>query len=99
MFAVVGNRLVTAPLLRPSPLSRCRVGPLQGDGSISAVKLVGHCDGLVRVTEPRAAQVNTHIVALSEAVPQLATVLPTVITACGAILAAFSDPPERVRKQ
>ena len=39
------------------------------------------------------------LVALSEAVPQLAAVLPTVVTACGAILAAFSDPPEVVRKQ
>ena len=31
--------------------------------------------------------------AISEAVPQLATAVPTVITACGAILAAFSQPP------
>jgi len=32
--------------------------------------------------------------ALSEAVPQLAAALPMVITACGAIVAALSDPPE-----
>jgi uncharacterized protein YybS (DUF2232 family) len=31
---------------------------------------------------------------LGEAVPQLAAALPTVITACGAIVAAFSQPPD-----
>jgi hypothetical protein len=39
------------------------------------------------------------LVALSEAVPQLAVALPPVITACGAILAAFSDPPEMGRRK
>jgi uncharacterized protein YybS (DUF2232 family) len=32
--------------------------------------------------------------ALGEAVPQLAAALPTVITACGAIVAALSQPPD-----
>lgn len=32
--------------------------------------------------------------ALGEAVPQLAAALPTVIMACGAIVAAFSQPPD-----
>jgi hypothetical protein len=32
--------------------------------------------------------------AMGEAVPQLAASLPTVITACGAIVAAMSQPPE-----
>jgi hypothetical protein len=31
--------------------------------------------------------------ALNDAVPQLASAVPTVITACGAIIAAFSQPP------
>lgn len=35
--------------------------------------------------------------ALGEAVPQLAASLPTVITACGAIVAALSQPPELKR--
>jgi hypothetical protein len=39
------------------------------------------------------------LVALSEAVPQLAAVLPPVITACGALLAALSDPPEMARRK
>ena len=37
--------------------------------------------------------------ALSDAVPQLATVLPTVISACGAIVAAMSQPPELARRR
>ena len=37
--------------------------------------------------------------ALGEAVPQLAQALPTVITACGAIVAALSEPPELSRKR
>jgi hypothetical protein len=42
---------------------------------------------------------NGVLVALSEAVPQLAAALPPVITACGAVLAAMSEPPRvgRVR--
>ena len=42
---------------------------------------------------------STVLVALSEAVPQLAVALPPLITACGAILAAFSDPPEMGRRK
>jgi uncharacterized protein YybS (DUF2232 family) len=35
---------------------------------------------------------------LNEAAPQLAAAVPTVITACGAIIAAFSQPP-RLRRR
>jgi hypothetical protein len=42
---------------------------------------------------------STVLVALREAVPQLAAALPPMITACGAILAAFSDPPEMGRRK
>ena len=35
--------------------------------------------------------------ALKDAAPQLASAVPTVITACGAIIAAFSPPP-RLRR-
>ena len=37
--------------------------------------------------------------ALGEAVPQLAASLPTVITACGAIVAALSDPPDLSKRR
>jgi uncharacterized protein YybS (DUF2232 family) len=37
---------------------------------------------------------STVLKALADAVPQLAATLPTVITACGAIVAAFSAPPD-----
>ena len=32
--------------------------------------------------------------AINDAVPQLATVVPTLITACGAVIAALSQPPK-----
>lgn len=41
---------------------------------------------------------NAVLVALSEAVPQLAVALPPVITACGALLAALSEPPRVGRR-
>jgi len=42
---------------------------------------------------------NHLLVALGEAVPLLAASLPPVITACGAILAAMSEPPEVARRK
>ena len=42
---------------------------------------------------------NALLVALSEVVPQLAVTLPPVITACGALLAAMSDPPDMGRRR
>ncbi len=38
-------------------------------------------------------------VVLSEEVPRLAAALPPVITACGAILAAVSEPPGAMRRK
>lgn len=37
--------------------------------------------------------------ALNQAMPQLAEAVPTVITACGAVLAAFSQPPKLLRRR
>ncbi|MCL4212721.1 MAG: hypothetical protein KJZ74_02290 [Gemmatimonadales bacterium] len=42
---------------------------------------------------------NALLVAISEVVPQLAAALPPVITACGALLAALSDPPKMARRK
>lgn len=36
--------------------------------------------------------------ALSDAAPQLASAVPTIVTACGAIIAAFSQPPRISRR-
>lgn len=36
--------------------------------------------------------------ALNDAAPNLATAVPTVVTACGAIIAAFSQPPRLGRR-
>lgn len=46
--------------------------------------------GVLAAANPTSAILK----ALGEAVPQLAATLPTVITACGAIVAALSQPPE-----
>ena len=42
---------------------------------------------------------NALLVALNAVVPQLAATLPPVITACGALLAALSEPPELGRRK
>ncbi len=42
---------------------------------------------------------NALLVALSEVVPHLAVTLPPVITACGALLAAMSEPPDMGRRR
>ncbi len=41
---------------------------------------------------------NPLLKVLSDAVPQVAATLPAVITACGAVIAALSDPPKVGRK-
>ncbi|HYC51596.1 MAG TPA: DUF2188 domain-containing protein [Gemmatimonadaceae bacterium] len=46
--------------------------------------------GVLAAANPTSALLK----ALAEAVPQLAATLPTVITACGAIVTALSQPPE-----
>ena len=42
---------------------------------------------------------NALLVTLNTVVPELAAALPPVLTACGAILAAVSDPPGAGRKK
>ena len=49
--------------------------------------------GVFAAANPQCALLE----AINDAVPQLATVVPTLITACGAILAAVSEPP-RLRR-
>ena len=51
--------------------------------------------GVIAAANPTSAV----IAAIADAVPQLAAALPTVITACGAIVAALSQPPELPRKR
>jgi len=49
--------------------------------------------GVLASANPQSALLK----AINDAVPQIATVVPTLITACGAIIAAFSQPP-RLRR-
>ena len=48
-------------------------------------------ESVVPSSRPKGTQAN-------EAVPELAAVVPTVVTACGAIVAALSEPPELPRR-
>jgi hypothetical protein len=41
---------------------------------------------------------NAVLRALNQAMPQLVDGIPTLITACGAVLAAFSQPPKLRRR-
>ena len=50
--------------------------------------------GVLATAHPTSALLK----ALNEAVPGLAAVVPTVVTACGAIVAALSEPPELPRR-
>ena len=51
--------------------------------------------GALAAVHPTSAM----LVVLSEEVPRLAAALPPVITACGAILAAVSEPPGAMRRK
>jgi len=49
--------------------------------------------GVLAAANPQSALLR----AINDAAPRLAAVVPSVITACGAIVAAFSEPP-RLRR-
>ena len=51
--------------------------------------------GVIAAANPQSAVLR----ALNHAAPQLADAVPTVITACGAIIAALSQPPRLRRKR
>lgn len=72
------------------------VGPAARPKGVQA--LVGAAVAIIGVIAA-ANPTSAVIAAIAEAVPQLAAALPTVITACGAIVAALSQPPELPRKR
>ena len=49
--------------------------------------------GVIAAANPRSMVLK----ALSDSAPQLATAIPTIISACGAIIAALSPPPRLTR--
>jgi hypothetical protein len=51
--------------------------------------------GVVAAANPNSAVLR----ALNQAMPQLADAVPTLITACGAVVAAFSPPPKLRRRR
>jgi hypothetical protein len=50
--------------------------------------------GVVAAAKPESAVLR----ALHQAMPQIADAVPALITACGAIVAAFSQPPKLRRR-
>ena len=67
-------------------------GP-QKSGTQAVVGAVLAVVGVLAAANPS----NLILKAISEAAPQLAAAVPTVITACGAIIAALSTPPKLTR--
>jgi hypothetical protein len=68
-------------------------GPVQAGRPKGVQALFGAAVAIIGVLAA-ANPTSAILKALGEAVPQLAASLPTVITACGAIVAAMSQPPE-----
>lgn len=66
------------------------VGPARPKGVQALVGAAIAIIGVLAAANPTSELLK----ALGEAVPQLAASLPTVITACGAIVAALSQPPD-----
>ena len=66
--------------------------PYQNDRPSGAQAVAGAVIAVIGVLSAANPQ-SLLLKALSEAAPQLASAVPTVITACGAIIAAFSPPP------
>jgi hypothetical protein len=71
--------------------------PAATSGSRGTQALVGAAIAIVGVL----AGVNPESVflrALHQAMPQIADAIPALITACGAVIAAFSEPPRAGRR-
>ena len=67
--------------------------PPQQDGRQAIVGAVIAILGVVAAANPRSVVLR----ALSDSAPQLATAIPAIISACGAIIAALSPPPRLTR--
>ena len=64
--------------------------PQKQSGTQAVVGAVLAMVGVLAAANPQ----NLILTAISQAAPQLAAAVPTVITACGALIAAFSAPPK-----
>ena len=65
---------------------------IEGQKSSGAHAVFGAVVAVVGVFAAANPQ-NALLKAINDAVPQIATAVPTLLTACGAIIAAFSQPP------
>lgn len=67
-----------------------QTGPPRSSGTQAVVGAVLAVVGVLAAANPS----NLVLQAISNAAPQLANAVPTLITTCGAILAAVSAPPK-----
>ena len=67
--------------------------PVRADGRQAVVGAVIAIVGVLAA----ANLTNVVLRALNDSAPQLATAIPTIISACGAIIAALSPPPRLSR--
>lgn len=68
--------------------------PPRSSGTQAVVGAVVAVIGALAAANPESVLLK----ALGDAVPQLAAAVPAVITACGAIIAALSQPPRLSRR-
>jgi hypothetical protein len=74
--------------------ARIDVVPAAAAGARALVGVALAIVGVLTAVNPNSVVLR----AVNQAMPQLADALPTLITACGAVLAAFSQPPRLQRR-
>ena len=73
---------------------RVDVVPAAAAGARALVGVAVAIVGVLTAVNPNSVVLR----AMNQAMPQLADAIPTLITACGAVLAAFSQPPRLQRR-
>jgi hypothetical protein len=73
---------------------RIDVVPAAAAGARALVGVTVAIVGVLTAVNPNSVLLR----AVNHAMPQLADAIPTLITACGAVLAAFSQPPRLQRR-
>jgi len=69
--------------------------PVTSSGTQAVLGALVAIAGVVAAANPA----NPFLRAIGNAAPQVAAAMPTVVTACGAIVAAFSQPPQFLRRR
>ena len=84
---------VARPTVGEEPVA-IDVVPAAAAGARALVGVAVAIVGVLTAVNPNSVLLR----AVNQAMPQLADTIPTLITACGAVLAAFSQPPRLQRR-